>query len=190
MKATTSCTNVVKEIRYQVFKGIEKESVTIAQFKRENLDNVVKRSGLIYLSYAISMPPLDALAKGKIKYLGMKDGKPQLIKLSHNYMYQVQIVRHISRRKTCNFVAWTPECMVSLKIQRDKDLWKNKMVTNLLTFFYDSLLPKIIYLRHPRNMPICERSHIKSAQEAKREKKKSETRATVETTKIICEDSC
>ncbi|KAJ8896407.1 hypothetical protein PR048_001751 [Dryococelus australis] len=54
MKATTSCANVVKEIRYQVFKGnsstnwgIEKESVAIAQFPREDPGIVVQRSGLI-----------------------------------------------------------------------------------------------------------------------------------------------
>ncbi|KAJ8889266.1 hypothetical protein PR048_008764 [Dryococelus australis] len=39
-------------------------------------------------------------------------------------------------------------------------------------------------------MPIHERPHIKSEQEAKCEKKKSETRASVETTKIIYEESC
>ncbi|KAJ8871634.1 hypothetical protein PR048_027961 [Dryococelus australis] len=109
-------------------------------------------------SSAISMQPLDALAKGKIKCLEMQDGTPQL-KLSHNYMSQIQGVLHISRRKTCNFV--------------------------LLTFLYDSLLPEIIDPRHPINMPIRERPHIKSAQEAKRETKKSETRASVETTEII-----
>ncbi|KAJ8888196.1 hypothetical protein PR048_007683 [Dryococelus australis] len=96
------------EITYQVFKGnsstnwgIEKDSVAIAQFERENPGIEVKGSDLImdeeytFLgaspdgfigddqiievkcpSSAISMPPLDALAKGKIKYLAMKDGKP------------------------------------------------------------------------------------------------------------------
>ncbi|KAJ8886243.1 hypothetical protein PR048_012452 [Dryococelus australis] len=211
MKATTSCANVVKEIRYQVFKG---NSMAISQFERENPGIVFKRSGLIMAqeypflgaspdghigddqlievkcpSFAISMPPLDGLAKGKIKYLEMKGGIPQL-KLSHNYMYQVQGVLHISRRKICNFVVRTPEGMISLKIQQDKDFWENKMVTELLTYFYNSLLPETIDPRHPRNMPIYECPHIKSAQEAKREKKKSETRATVETTKIICEESC
>ncbi|KAJ8888847.1 hypothetical protein PR048_008341 [Dryococelus australis] len=113
-------------------------------------------------SSPISIPPLDALQN----YLEIKDGKPQL-KLSHNYMYQIQGVLHISQRKTCNFVVWTPEGMVSLKIQHDTEFWENKMVTKLLTFFYDSLLPEIIDPRHPRNMPIRERPHIKSAQEAK-----------------------
>ncbi|KAJ8873443.1 hypothetical protein PR048_024260 [Dryococelus australis] len=193
--------------------GIEKESVAIAQFERDNRGIVVQISGLFveeeypFLgasldgligddqiikvkcpSSAISMPPLDAHAKGKIKYLEMKDGMPQL-KLSHNYMYQVQGVLHISWQKTCNFVVWSPEGMVFLKIQRDKDFWENKMVTKLLTFFYDSPLPEIIYPRRPRNMPIRELPHIKSAQEAKRWKKKSENRAPVETTKIICEES-
>ncbi|KAJ8887074.1 hypothetical protein PR048_013289 [Dryococelus australis] len=49
MKATTSCANV-KEMRYQVFNtnwGMEKESVVIVQFERENPGIVVKRSGLI-----------------------------------------------------------------------------------------------------------------------------------------------
>ncbi|KAJ8872888.1 hypothetical protein PR048_026504 [Dryococelus australis] len=99
IKATTSYANVVKEIRYQVFKGnsstnwgIEKESVAMAQFERENPGIVVKRrasqDGLIdddqilevkCPSSATSMPPLDALAKGKIKYLEMKNGMPQFI---------------------------------------------------------------------------------------------------------------
>ncbi|KAJ8889265.1 hypothetical protein PR048_008763 [Dryococelus australis] len=134
MKAITSCANVVKEIRYQIFKGnfyIENESVAIAQFERENPGIVVKR--IKCTSSAISMPPLDVTEKGKIKYLEMKDAMPH-----HNNMYQVQGVLHVSRRKTCNFVVWTPEGMVSLKIQRDKDFWENKMVTKLLTFFYDS----------------------------------------------------
>ncbi|KAJ8887075.1 hypothetical protein PR048_013290 [Dryococelus australis] len=105
----------------------------------------------------------------------MKGGMPQL-KLSHNYMYQVQGVLHISPRKTYNLVVRTPEGM---------GFWENKMVTKLLTFFYVSLLPEIIDPRHPRNMPIRERPHITYAQEAKREKKKSEIRAAVETTKIM-----
>ncbi|KAJ8882304.1 hypothetical protein PR048_014106 [Dryococelus australis] len=129
MKTTTSRANVVKEIRYQVFNGnyntnwgIEKVSVVIVQFERENPGIVVKRRGLIvdeeypFLgaspdglidddqiievkcpSSAISMSALDVLAKGKIKYLGLKDGKPQL-KLSHNYMYQVQHPRNMPVR--------------------------------------------------------------------------------------------
>ncbi|KAJ8866770.1 hypothetical protein PR048_032631 [Dryococelus australis] len=146
MKTTISCANV--EIRYQVFKGnsgtnwgIEKEFVAIAQFERENPGIVVKRSGLIVNE---ECPFLGASPDGLIsddqiiEYLEIKDGKPQL-KLSHNYMYQVQGVLHISRRKTCNFVVRTPEGMVYLKIQRDKDFWENKMITKLLTFFYDSL---------------------------------------------------
>ncbi|KAJ8894879.1 hypothetical protein PR048_000186 [Dryococelus australis] len=157
MKAKTSCGNISsREILLQI-EASKKESVAIAQFERGNPGIVVKRSGLVvdeeypFLgalpdgligddqiievkcpSSAISMTPLDALAKVKIKYLEMKDGMPQL-KLSHNYMYQVQGVLQISRRKTCNFVVWPLEGMVSLKIQRDKDFWENKMVTKLLT---------------------------------------------------------
>ncbi|KAJ8898501.1 hypothetical protein PR048_003861 [Dryococelus australis] len=85
----------------------------------------------------------------------MKDGMSQL-KLSHNYMYKVQGVFHISRRKTCNFVVWTPEGTLFLKIQRDRDFWENKMVTKLLTFFYDSLLPEICLYVNPRlELTIC-----------------------------------
>ncbi|KAJ8876469.1 hypothetical protein PR048_020914 [Dryococelus australis] len=158
----------------------ENDSVAITQFERENPGIVVKRSGLIvddeYIflgvspdgfigddqiieimcpSSAISMPPLDALAKCKIKHLEMKDRKPQL-KLSHNYIYEEQEVLHISRRKTCNFVVWTAKVMVSLRIQRDKDFRENNMITKLLAFFYDYLLLEIIDPRYPRNMPIRE----------------------------------
>ncbi|KAJ8886737.1 hypothetical protein PR048_012949 [Dryococelus australis] len=87
--------------------------------------------------------------------------------------------------KTCNFIVWTPEGMVSLEIQQDKEFLENKMVTKLLTFFSDSLLPEINDPRHPRNMPISECPYIKSAQDVKRAKKKSRTRAIAETTKII-----
>ncbi|KAJ8878532.1 hypothetical protein PR048_019110 [Dryococelus australis] len=124
-------------------------------------------------SSAISMPALDALAKGKIKFLERKAGMPQL-QLSHNYMYQVQgVLRKFNEIRTFG-----------------KEDRKKKKVTKLLTFFYGSLLPEMIDPRHPGNMPIHQHPHIKSAQEAKHEKKKSETTATVETTKIIGEESC
>ncbi|KAJ8884692.1 hypothetical protein PR048_016550 [Dryococelus australis] len=87
-----------REILVQI--RASKESVAIAQFERENPRIEIKRraspDGLIgndqiievnCPSSVICMPPLDALAKGKIKYLEMKDGKRQF-KLSHNYMYQ------------------------------------------------------------------------------------------------------
>ncbi|KAJ8876961.1 hypothetical protein PR048_021412 [Dryococelus australis] len=96
MNASTSCANVVKDIRYQVFmgnsstnRGVEKWfncERRISFFVGVSPDGFIGDDQIIEVkcpSSAISMPPLDALAKGKIKYLEMKDGKPQL-KLSHN----------------------------------------------------------------------------------------------------------
>ncbi|KAJ8877089.1 hypothetical protein PR048_021541 [Dryococelus australis] len=122
MKATTSCANDARklgtksssEILVQI--GASKKSQW--RLLRASPDGFIGDDQIIKVncpSSAISMPPLYALAKGKIKYLEMKDEKPQL-KLSHNYMYKVQGVLHISRQKTCNSVIWTPE--VGRMIQR------------------------------------------------------------------------
>lgn len=52
--------------------------------------------------------PENAYKENKIKYLEQKDDKLSL-KKSHDYFYQVQGQLHITQRKFCYFVVWTPK---------------------------------------------------------------------------------
>ncbi|KAJ8884265.1 hypothetical protein PR048_016122 [Dryococelus australis] len=50
------------------------------------------------------------------------------------YMYQIQVQLHITQRKMCYFVIWTPLGMLVQKIVHDMEFWKTKMVQKLNNF--------------------------------------------------------
>lgn len=52
--------------------------------------------------------PENAYEEKKIKYLEKKNGK-LVLKKNHDYFYQIQGQLHITPKKYCYFVVWTPK---------------------------------------------------------------------------------
>lgn len=99
-----------------------------------------------------------------------------ILKKTHVYYYQVQGQLHITHRKCCHFIVWTPKGKLNVfffflisviiilcihviinfcisigicvdKIERDDTFWKNKMEVMLLEFYLNHMLPEIINSR-------------------------------------------
>ena len=54
----------------------------------------------------------------------------------HNYMFQVQGLLHIARRDVCDFVVFTLQDMVIIKVRRDEEFIRH-MLLKLSDFFTD-----------------------------------------------------
>uniref|UniRef100_A0A2S2Q7Z6 Uncharacterized protein n=1 Tax=Sipha flava TaxID=143950 RepID=A0A2S2Q7Z6_9HEMI len=78
----------------------------------------------------------------KLKFMDMQSGK-LFLKKNHSYYYQVQGQLHITNRKYCYFVVWTPKGICVHKIERDDVFWNNKMEMTLSEFYLDHMLPEI-----------------------------------------------
>jgi YqaJ-like viral recombinase domain len=103
--------------------------------------------------------PEEAVAQKKINYLIYINGSLQL-KLDHNYMYQIQGQLHITRRKYCYFVVWTPKGMFMQIIERDDVFWSSKMIDKLSRFYLNCLLPEIVDSRRDRKRPTRDPDYI------------------------------
>jgi hypothetical protein len=112
----------------------------------------------------------------KIKFLRIEEGVAKL-KYSDNYMYQVQGLLHITQRKWCYFVVWTPHGMLVDKVERDDSFYADKMNEKLCTFYKECLLPEIIDSRKARELSIRDPPTIIAAQLAyqRREPNKNNT---------------
>ena len=73
--------------------------------------------------------------------------KPAL-KKKHNYYYQVQGQMAVTGIHQCDFVVWTQSDMTTERIDFDSAFW-NTCFPVLKSFYVNSLLPEIIYPRHP-----------------------------------------
>lgn len=192
----TSCAKLVERIRYSDFHGnsntrwgIEKEPLAIAQFAAERSlavdssglvvdkalpflaaspDGLVGKNAVIEVKCPASvkkLTPMEAIESKKIKFMKIIGGKA-ILNASHNYMYQVQGLLHITNRKWCYFIVWTPEGLVYDKIKRDDKFWTEKMENKLADFFHFCLLPEIVDSRRARHLKIREPPHIVEAQKA------------------------
>lgn len=94
------------------------------------------------------------------------------INTGHPYYYQIQGQLHVTKRKYCLLVVWTPKGIKIERISRDDGFWEAKMKTKLEKFYMTCLLPEIIDPRQRRNLPIREPEHILLAQENKPKKPK------------------
>ncbi|KYN21748.1 hypothetical protein ALC57_05874, partial [Trachymyrmex cornetzi] len=97
---------------------------------------------------------------------------------NHHYFYQVQGQLNITQRKYCIFAIWTPKSVKTVRVDRDIDFWKNKMLPFLTRFYLECMLPEIVDSRHNRNMPIREPQYIIKAQTASRNTKRQHTATT------------
>ncbi len=78
----------------------------------------------------------------------LMDGKP-VLKRTHNYYYQVQGQMAITGIKVCDFAVWTPTDMTVEEIYFDEYFWCTKVLPTLRSFYFEVMLPEIVYPRHP-----------------------------------------
>ena len=65
-----------------------------------------------------------------------------MAKKSHNYYYQIKGELAVTQLPWCDFVVWTPHGTSVLRIERDKNLWK-QMYCKLKAFYHEYLLPEL-----------------------------------------------
>ncbi|XP_063229291.1 uncharacterized protein LOC134534727 isoform X1 [Bacillus rossius redtenbacheri] len=121
-------------------------------------DGLVGDDGILEVkcpAVAARMSPQEAVEQKKVTFCNILDGK-MFLKKGHAYMYQVQGQLHITNRKYCYFVLWTPRGLLVQQIERENSFWKEKMINKLTQFYMTCLLPEIIDPRYPRNMEIRE----------------------------------
>ena len=70
------------------------------------------------------------------------DGRTSL-KKAHNYYHQVQGQLAITQSLWCDFVVWTPHGISIERIERDTNLWQQKILPKLRMFYHEYLLPEL-----------------------------------------------
>ena len=66
-----------------------------------------------------------------------------LLKKSHNYYYQVQGQLATTQLPWCDFLVWTPYGTTIQRIERDVNLWLQKILPKLSMFYHEYLLPEL-----------------------------------------------
>lgn len=186
MRASTHCQNIVKTLLYGTFNGNQytqwgkdHEDTAIEQF--EELQNFhVQQCGFFvdleesYLGASpdgligndtiievkcpktcSEMTPLQGISNGKIKFAKMEKGRMKLLK-NHNYYYQVQGQLHVTRRKKCYFIVWTPKGMEYELIRRDDNFWAVECHEQLKNFYMNCLLPELVDPQYPQGKDIID----------------------------------
>lgn len=86
------------------------------------------------------------------------DKKKDTYKLNRNsnWFYQVQGQLHVSNRQKCLFAIWggQGQDLKTEYIEREDDMWTEKMEKKIVDFYMQSILPEILDSRHTRGMPI------------------------------------
>ena len=77
--------------------------------------------------------------KDKSFFMEMKPTGPSL-KPTHAYFYQCQGIMNIAEIPWIDFIVYTTKDMTVQRIQRDRILWKNKMLPELTSFFLEYIL--------------------------------------------------
>lgn len=121
-------------------------------------DGVIDDDGIIEIkcpSSCASLSPEAAIMMKKFSFFSFnkKNNKIEINK-KHKYYFQVQGQIHISDRKYCIFVLWTPLGVYTENIPKDEELWIKYMLPKLKNFYFDCLLPEIVDPRHIRSMEI------------------------------------
>ena len=71
------------------------------------------------------------------------------LKNDHDYYYQVQGQMAITGIHTCDFVVWTPLNFITITLTFDEDFWNNRCYPLLKNFYFNIMLPEIVYPNHP-----------------------------------------
>ncbi|XP_071057057.1 uncharacterized protein [Onthophagus taurus] len=86
----------------------------------------------------------DGVQAKKIDMLELRNGQLKL-KTLHKYYYQIQGQLHVTEKKKCYFIVWSPIGPPHIEeIDKGDDFWNRKMKGHLATFFSKHLLEEII----------------------------------------------
>lgn len=103
-----------------------------------------------------------AIKEGKMHFWRMNKKTGQMfINEKSDWYFQVQGQMHICRKEKCLLAVWYGENKIKTEIiTKDDRFWKEKMEPNLLTFYYDCLLPELVDPRYTRNQPIRDPDYV------------------------------
>ena len=140
-------------------------------------DGLIGEDGVLEVKCPASakeLTPEEAILKGKVRFWSVNKEKDEIIGVNknHDFYFQIQGQLHITQRKFCLFVLWTPRGLLDEYIERDDKFWKEMMQPKLTAFYMDCLLPELIDSRYRRCMPIRNPMYIIEAQEKAAQKKK------------------
>lgn len=71
------------------------------------------------------------------------------LKVRHNYYYQVQGQLAILNLEWCDFIVWTNKDLHVERMKADREFWQQQCLPKLRSYYYNIMLPEIIYPRHP-----------------------------------------
>lgn len=91
----------------------------------------------------------------KPQFFCTKDEKGIIaVKRSHNYFYQIQGQLAVLKLPWCDFIVWTNIDFHVERVLADTTFWNNKCLPKLNSFYYNVMLPEIVYPKHPQLDPI------------------------------------
>lgn len=148
-------------------------------FLAATADGLIGEDGILEIKCPAScnnLTPEEAILSRKVKFWNVdkKTNSISDINKHHVYYFEIQGQLHISRRKYCLFVLWTPKGLKMQYISKDPSFWQENMEHQLKQFYFDCLLPEIIDPRYPRNMPIRNPQYIEEAQNQRSKKRKKD----------------
>ena len=80
-----------------------------------------------------------------------KDNKDNIcLRKKHNYYYQIQGQLAILKVDWCDFIMWTLKDFNVERIYFDSEFWTTKCLPPLKPFYYNVMLPELIYPCHPQ----------------------------------------
>ncbi|CAI6342668.1 unnamed protein product [Macrosiphum euphorbiae] len=174
MRQNTSCKNTVHSILYSNFTssavqfGKDMEQIAINKFEEmsgfqvkpcglhideeypylaASPDGVIDNDRLIEVKapYAArsTINYIEAVETGKLKYCTVENEKLKL-KENNIYYYQIQGQLHITKRKLCFFIVYSPQWISVEEISYDDNFWTSNMEDKLQSFYWNCLLPEIV----------------------------------------------
>lgn len=122
-------------------------------------DGLIDEDGILEIKcpYSVAgMDPEEAAASKAIPYFKMSAQGTLQFNQKHVYFYQVQGQLEITNRSYCLFGMFTSSDfpLKVIKIQRDKDFFKDEMLPKLTFFYENHMLPEIVDSRIKRGRPI------------------------------------
>ena len=80
--------------------------------------------------------------------VSLEDGKPML-KTNHDYYFQIQGQMAVTGIHICDFVVWTPKNFITITVGFDETFWRTKYFPFLTNFYFNIMLPEIVYPKYP-----------------------------------------
>jgi hypothetical protein len=119
-------------------------------------DGLIDDDGVLEIKCPYSARDFETMQEASRKHqIGLKydkDGNPQLPR-SHKYFYQIQAQMYVTGRIFCDFVVWSRQDLVCIRVPRDESYIREK-VTKVLEFYKEYILPELVDSRQERGMKL------------------------------------